>query len=106
MLREYVPMEMDDGSTLYIQAVPVNNGSEVLAGAPDVVKATECLDKAMPAVNGFCKKMKEFIRTEMKPDEIELEFSVSFTGDMSAVITSAGAEAGITVHLVWKEEKI
>lgn len=24
---------------------------------------------------------------------------------MSAVIASAGAEAGITVHFVWKEEK-
>lgn len=105
MATEYIPMIMDDGSTLYIQSASVDNGGEVLAGAPDVVKATECLDKALPAVSGFCKKMKDYLGTELKPDEIKLEFSVSFTGDMSAVIASAGAEAGITVQLVWKKEK-
>ena len=105
MTTKLMPVKMGDGSLLYIQSIMVNQGGEVLAGSNDVVKAADCIDKALPAVTEFCEKTKERIIEQLKPDEIKLEFSVSFTGDMNAIIASASAEAGITVELVWKKEE-
>lgn len=105
MATQYIQVEMEDGSFLFIESVQVNQGGEKLASSSDVVKAADCIDKAMPAVTEFCQKTKKSIWERLNPDEINLEFSVSFTADMSAVIASAGAEAGITVKLVWKKGK-
>ena len=103
----FLPLELDDGSTLYVQTMRVRDGGVRPASADrQVNNAAECMEKAMPAVVKFAGGLKERFAL-LSPDEIEPEFSVGFTGELSAVIGSAGAEGGISVHLVWKngEEK-
>ena len=107
MSNIYIPLKMEDGSELYISSVRIGGGGEVLANAPgpDILNAMDCIKKAMPQVGAFCQKAKTWLQEKVNADEIELEFSVSFTGDMKAIIASAGAEAGISVHLTWKNDE-
>ena len=104
MGMQLMPIVMDDETVLYIQTVDTKQGGEVLASSADPVKATECFDKAMPAVTEFCQKTKGSLKERLNPDEIKLKFSLGFTGDLTAVIASAGAEVGLSVELVWKKE--
>ena len=101
----FLPLELEDGSKLYVQSMRVSAGGERPASADKQLNtAAECMDKAMPAVVKFAGGLKDRFAL-LSPDEIELEFTVGFTGELSAVIGSAGAEAGISVHLVWKKEE-
>lgn len=103
MYSNYTPIEMDDGSIIYLQCVNVFDGGEVLASGNEPAKAAEVMGKAMSSVTKFAGETKKALEA-LKFDEIELEFSVSVTTDMNAIIASAGAEGGITVHLVWKKQ--
>ncbi len=104
MYRNYIPIELDDGSVVYIQSASAMNGGEVPASGDEPRKAAEVMEKAMGSVAKFAGETKKKLEA-LKPNEIELEFAVSVTTDMNAVIASAGAEGGITVHLVWKKDK-
>lgn len=104
MYPKYIPIELDDGSIVYLQSVNTFDGEEVLASGDEPTKAAELMSKAMSSVTTFAGETKKALEA-LKFDEIELEFSVSVTSDMNAIIASAGAEGGITVHLVWKKQK-
>ena len=102
---EFLSMELEDGSILRIQTMHTPTGDEVNAsGDEQIVKSAECLDKAIPQVAELSKGMKDRLVKLLGPDELELEFSVGFSADMGAIIASAGAEAGITVRFVWKNQ--
>ena len=103
MLTDYIPIELDDGSIIYMQSISALSGNEVLASGDEPQKAAEVMNKAMSSVTRFVGETKKKLEA-LKPDEIELEFSFTVTTDMNAIIASAGAEGGITVHLVWKKD--
>ena len=113
MSKEYIPMEMEDGSKLYIRAVDIGDDKQDIgdgkqskaSAASDVLNAMECIKKAMPQVGDFCHNVKNYLQEKVNADEIELEFSFSVTTDMSAIIASVAAEGSISVHLTWKKEE-
>lgn len=115
-MSRYLKVAMEDGSELYIEAVdtdrkPEGHGhghSHVPAMSTQraeekVVEATELFGKVLPAATGFAKGVARQIRKDIPSDEMELEFSIALTGEVTAVICSGGAETGFKVTLKWKK---
>lgn len=115
-MSRYLKVAMEDGSELYIEAVdtdrkPEGHGhghSHVPAMSTQraeekVVEATELFGKVLPAATGFAKGVAGQIRKDIPSDEMELEFSIALTGEVTAVICSGGAETGFKVKLKWKK---
>ena len=106
MTLDYICMEMEDGAKLYVQKAPIKKGGEMKAsgGGAETVKAAEYLNENLPVLNKFFLMIKDEIQGGVDPDELELECSILFTGKGSIGVAAFGAEAGINVHMVWKNE--
>ena len=118
-MSKYIKVKMEDGSELYIETVETGKGLKseleeydddnipamsVEKTAEKVVESTEVFGKVLPAVTGFAKGVAEQIRNGIQSDEMELEFSIALSGELTAAICSAGAETGFRVKLKWNKE--
>ena len=103
MFPKYIPIELDDGSVVYYQSINAFDGKDTPASGDKTQKIADVMRKAMSPVAKFAGETKKAL-DPLDFNEIELEFSVTITTDMNAVIASAGAESGITVHMVWKKK--
>jgi hypothetical protein len=67
-------------------------------------KSAQAIDHAMMTIN----KMGERITTTVnhmteQPNSVEVEFGLKFDVEAGVIIAKAGAEAGVTVKLVWNK---
>lgn len=68
-------------------------------------KALHTFEQAVSQIRPATEKIMTTLRSlAQKPDEIEMEFGVSFHAQMGAIIASASTDANYKVTLHWKGE--
>jgi hypothetical protein len=97
-------VELSDGSTVLFLAPGAHGDFEAQGEIADHIKAklSEIADRAgevlLEVVNGVRSTL-----AHAKPSELEIEISVSLSKEGSIIISSAKAEASLTIKAVWKE---
>ncbi|KAA9149136.1 hypothetical protein FPZ12_043835 [Amycolatopsis acidicola] len=99
-------MELDDGSTVLVEAADDDPGIERVGRARDVVtEASETLkqavDRVRPAVSTVLDGLRELPRP---PESIKLEFGIKFTAEAGVVVARAATEANFKVTVGWSAE--
>lgn len=93
-----------NGQEVLIETDP-GYGSEY-TGVDDVVEqAQDAFERAKTTIANVSKSMASTVRNlhgDNRPDEFSLEFGIKFKTDSSVVIASAGAEATLTVKMLYK----
>lgn len=105
ILIEVTPTRIADGTGEQSTRVPAAERSSV-AGL--IEKASDnAIDAAFGVIQGMAQRTAQVV-AEMQqlngqpmPASLDVEFGVSFTGDLQAYIAKAGATATFTVKLSW-----
>lgn len=117
MSKQYLAIKMDDGSEILIQSADVPRdgtspnsewGVDATFGCSPLrreVEFDELLDKAISQVSKFAQGAKNALLKTAAPDEIELEFNVSFSAEVKPILASSELSTGLTVHLKWTNEE-
>lgn len=110
-MTHLIELDLGDGSKVYVMS---SNADQTINDNPSrsfdfnngLEKATAKLEDVLDTVRTFSKALTKKIREiEVSPDEINVEFGITISGGVSAIVSKASAEASITVSLTWKNEK-
>jgi hypothetical protein len=94
-----VEVDEDDLGALADDLVPASSPGEVIA------KAGQSFDQALGTIKTVASAAAAQVRSLADPpDEASIEFGITLTGGVNAVIASAGTEATLAVTLTWKFE--
>lgn len=105
MTNQVVKMPLESGGTV---AIEVNDDGEAaimpVGRAGDAAAATvrtlrEALTEITPAVD---EVVTQFLTTASRPDKFTVQFGVKITGESSAIIAKAAAEANFTITAEWQ----
>ncbi|MFE9169010.1 CU044_2847 family protein [Streptomyces kebangsaanensis] len=83
---------------------PVRQGVKQVALTPaDVAQRSgEAIDSAMATIRNMAEKLADAVNDlARRPDEMEVEFGLTFDAQAGALIAKAGVEAALTVRLSW-----
>ena len=68
-------------------------------------KSREAIDKAMNTINHMAQRTIDSLDTVTnKPSEVEVEFGIKLDVESGALIAKTGAEASLTVKMVWRRD--
>ena len=101
------PLEGQPGATVILEVDEPEAPGIARAARPDEVaeRATDtfeaAVDKVTPAVQSLLEKVRHLAS---EPDEVSVEFGISFSAAAGAIIAKAGVEANFKLTLVWKRE--
>jgi len=94
-----VEVDEDNLGALADELVPAASPGELAA------KAGQSFDQALASIKTVAKAIDAQVRSMTDPpDEASVEFGITLTGGVNAVIASAGTEATLAVTLTWKFE--
>jgi Trypsin-co-occurring domain 1 len=103
-MTEAVRFQLEDGSTVLVEAADDDFGVERVSRATDgVVEATERLEQALGSVRDAAKASIEALRT-LSPQKVELEFGVKLNAEAGASIARTAAEGHFVVKVTWAPE--
>jgi hypothetical protein len=67
-------------------------------------RSVKALESAMGTISAVAEKVQAtFADLPGRPDQAEVEFSLTFKGEAGALIAKTSAEAGLKVKLTWKK---
>ncbi|MFF7902574.1 CU044_2847 family protein [Streptomyces sp. NPDC007920] len=92
------------GRTEVLVDFPVRQGVKQVALTPaDVAQRSgEAVDSAMATIRRMAEKLADAVNDlARRPDEMEVEFGLTFDAEAGALIAKAGVEAALTVRLSW-----
>ena len=70
-----------------------------------MAEATEAFDKLTATIHAVAYGFREHIdrlEKHVRPDEVSVEFGLTFKADAGVVVAKAGAEASFKIGLTWK----
>ena len=97
---DFVSLTLDDGSQVLFQSAESDLVS-MHSGAADVVSAdaaTGRLEEIAKASQQMCASL----RSQMAPDEVQLQIGVSMSAELGWFFAKTTAEGTLTVTLTWK----
>jgi hypothetical protein len=107
-MKGFLEYPLEEGGLILVEVdLPESEGRLVrAAGSEDlIVKAASSFENAMgsikPLANAVVSKLQNL---NYPPDEIGVEFGMSFKADGNAILTRVGADANFKVSLKWKHE--
>jgi hypothetical protein len=98
-------VELADGSTVLFRAPGARGDFEAQGAVTDKVKAklTEVTERTgqvlREAVNGVRASL-----SSVAPSELEIEIGICVSEEGSVIVSSAKAEASLTIKAVWKNQ--
>ena len=112
-MQNVIEITMDDNTKLYIETynqkilgdedslcVPASSGEKAIK------KAQSFLDNSLAQIKTFSNSIAESIKkSDIQPDDFELEFAVKIAADVGIVISSVSTEANITIKMKWSKPK-
>ena len=108
-MNGFVEYPLEEGGSILVEvSIPESEGALIrVASAGDLtVKAATTFENALgsirPLANAVVSKLQDL---NYPPDEIGVEFGLSFRADGNAILTRVGADASFKVNLHWKREK-
>jgi len=100
---------LDNGEKAYMQVQETQSQAlkRVSRGDDDVIssKATRSFNEAVRCIAPIGKTLLAELKDMNTPDEIGLEFNISFTAEAGVVFTSLSSEASFKVNITWKNNK-
>lgn len=67
-------------------------------------RSVRALESAMGTITAVAEKVQAtFADLPGRPDQAEIEFALTFKGEVGALIAKTSAEAGLKVKLTWKK---
>jgi phage-related protein len=90
-----VDIEISDNSEAFIE--PVGRASD--AAAATIRTLRQALSEITPAVEEVVEQLRD---TASKPDRIAVQFGVKITGETTAILAKAAAEANFTITAEWQ----
>jgi hypothetical protein len=90
--------------SVVVEAPPGLGSGEVLVGREEdvVERAHETFENAVGRLRPMIDVLVENLRSSVQaPDTVSVSFGVRFSGKVGAIVTSAEAEANMTVTLTW-----
>jgi hypothetical protein len=108
-VKRLVKYEFESGESILVEV----DAEELGASADDLVpaaspgeviaKAEQSFDQALGAIRNVASSVATQVRNLTDPPhEASIEFGITLTGGVNAVLASAGSEATLTVTLTWK----
>ena len=108
-MEGFVQYPLEEGGSILVEVdVLESEGRLIKAGSSGdlTLKATTSFENAVgsikPLANAVVSKLQNL---NYPPDEIGVEFGMSFKADGNAILTRVGADANFKVSLSWKREK-
>jgi len=110
-MAKLIEISLDENTKIYLESAQdditedgqfeaVRNPNEVIEKAKDYFDGT--LNQIRVFANSIANSVKDLV---VKPDEVELEFSVKFAAEAGIVISSLSSEASVTIKLKWINPK-
>jgi hypothetical protein len=102
-MPDFVRYELEDGSEVFFESA---EGSLVSGrgGSADVVDAGKLGDRLRP-IAAAADEVSKGLRERLAPEEIELEFGVRVSGEVSWwFFAKVNGEASINVKLIWRKD--
>ncbi len=108
-MNRFVEFPLEEGGSILVQvAISEEEGRLIKAASPEdlTTKAATSFENALssvrPIANAVVSKLQNL---NYPPDEIGVEFGLSFKAEGNAVLTKVGGDASFKVNLNWKREK-
>lgn len=100
-----VPMLLDSGATVYVQAVDEDTGFTQL-GRGDTEELAENLrfEQALDAVKPAVEQLFRAFKALNEPDEIGLEVGLTLSGKLRAFVITGDSQASLKLSLKWQRE--
>ncbi len=104
-MGRYLELQVGDKGTVFVDVTPTGGMFE--AGGKDIIeRAEDAFERAMGTIRtcaeGFFDNVMSFPE-DLCPQEITMEFGVSFGAEVGAVVSKASGDANFKVSLTWKE---
>ena len=105
-MRQVVPFRLSSGGQVLVEVNDDHGVVRAGTGPGDVLMKTTAslarvFDDVRDAADDALSTMR---RMSTSPSQIQLAFGVSLTAEANAVITKAGAEANLTITVVWERD--
>jgi hypothetical protein len=104
-MSRYLEVQVGDKGTILIDVTP-EEGLFAAGGEDIVERAEDAFEKAMGTIRtcaeGFFEHVKNFPEY-VCPQEVTMEFGITFGTEVGAVVTKTSGEANFKVSLTWKE---
>ncbi len=96
----------DDNALILVDLNPSGKMKQVALKPEDLAdKSKEAINKAMDTIHHMAERTIAAIDTVTnKPSEVEVEFGIKLDAESGALIAKTGAEASLTVKMVWKRD--
>ncbi|HNY34003.1 MAG TPA: CU044_2847 family protein [Methanothrix soehngenii] len=108
-MKGFVEYPLEEGGSILVEVdMPESEGRLVRAASPDnlTVKVASSFENALASIKPLANAVVSRLNNiSHPPDEIGVEFGMSFKADGNAILTRVGADANFKVSLKWKNEK-
>jgi len=106
-MSKYLEVQVGDKGTILVDVTPAEG--MFAAGGEDIIeRAEDAFEKAMDTIRvcaeGFWGHIANFPEY-VCPQEVAMEFGVTFGAEVGAVVTKTSGEANFKVSLTWKESE-
>jgi len=105
-MKRLVEFPLSDGTSVVVQVdEPPQEGGVVRAARPGEIaeKATQsfeaALDRIRPIGAAILARLQD---VPQRPDEVQVEFGISFSAQAGAILASTAAEGSCKVTLTWR----
>lgn len=96
---------IDENATVIVEFPEKSGLQPVSRLSPREVarKSSEALDQAMNTIHHMARRVNATLNAMAEPPEqVEVDFGITFDADVGAVIARDAAECSISVKLVWE----
>ena len=111
-MSNMIEFKLDNGETAYMQFAESESSSQTRPGThrgvgrnnSETIQAPRRFDEAVQCIAPIGNALLSSLKNIDKPDEINLEFSISFNGKAGVVFSSVESEASFKVSIKWKNK--
>ena len=107
-MKQLIEFPLEDGRSIVMEVDETHSGViQASRGPGEIVgKATQTFEAAMDRIKPTARTIISKLR-ELKdsPDEVSIEFGLTFSVQAGVIITGIESEATLKVSLTWKKEE-
>lgn len=105
-MSEIVEFQLDSGDPVYVQVTETDHSfRQADAGSGPVKRASATFEAAIERVKPAAAAVVRAFKELNEPDEIGLEFGLSFKTEANAFVFTGEANAAFKLTLTWKNAK-
>jgi hypothetical protein len=104
--RDLIEFKLTDGTPVYIEAAEVSSRGggpqRVSRGTSGALEADSRFEEAVARIRPAAQALLDSLRDLNTPEQINLEFGITFNAKAGVIFASVDSEAVFKVSLTWK----